>query len=484
MRNIAIKLLLLISFTGSFAVSCDSNRKEIHGQGLKIFSGNPYYWEFKGNPVLLLGGSDQDNLFNHPNLAPAGLEAHLDLLVKSGGNYVRNTMSHRDDGNIFAFIQVNGKYDLSLWNEEYWVLFDNFLKITSDRDIIVQLEIWETWDHYLDHADQGGWSTHPFNPLNNINYSLEESGLPEKIDFLAESTATTHNFFHSVPALENNKVVLPWQQALVDKILSYSFNYVHILYCMNNETGEPPEWGEYWAKYIREKAVEKQVPIHITDMRRSEILSSKDHRIIQDQPQLYTFLEISQNNGSSRRGQSHYDAIIDLRNYISGNPRPMNNVKVYGAEGRMGGVEEGINRFWRNIFAGSASIRFHRRFPPTGLGLNELAQVHLRSAREFTDALNIFECEPRNDLLLDRSPDGAYCLASPGVRYAVFFTEGGKVSLDVSATDNGLQINWYDIENSRWLGPEIVVHKNPLILSTPGQGRWAVLITRIDQSAI
>ncbi|TVS20647.1 MAG: hypothetical protein EA424_02935 [Planctomycetaceae bacterium] len=54
------------------------------------------YWQYKGRPVLLLGGSDQGNLFNHPNIGSNGLEAHLDLLVSVGGNYLRNTMSSRD----------------------------------------------------------------------------------------------------------------------------------------------------------------------------------------------------------------------------------------------------------------------------------------------------------------------------------------------------------------------------------------------------
>jgi hypothetical protein len=71
------------------------------------------YWQYQGRPVLLIGGSNQDNLFNHPNLGSAGLEAHLDLLVSAGGNYVRNTMSSRDrvddrsdwynDDNLYAF---------------------------------------------------------------------------------------------------------------------------------------------------------------------------------------------------------------------------------------------------------------------------------------------------------------------------------------------------------------------------------------------
>ncbi len=37
---------------------------------------NPYYWAYRGELVLLLGGTWEDNLFNHPG----GLEDHLDLL--------------------------------------------------------------------------------------------------------------------------------------------------------------------------------------------------------------------------------------------------------------------------------------------------------------------------------------------------------------------------------------------------------------------
>jgi hypothetical protein len=96
---------------------------------IRPYEANASYWQFNGRPVLLLGGSDQDNLFNHPKLGPAGLEAHLDLLVAVGGNYVRNTMSSRDraddrsdrynDDNLYAFHrdEETGLYDLDRFNE-------------------------------------------------------------------------------------------------------------------------------------------------------------------------------------------------------------------------------------------------------------------------------------------------------------------------------------------------------------------------------
>ena len=41
--------------------------------------------------------------------------------------------------------------------------------------------------------------------------------------------------------------------------------------------------------------------------------------------------------------------------------RPINNIKIYGADGgRFGSTQDGLERFWRNIFGGFASARFHR----------------------------------------------------------------------------------------------------------------------------
>ena len=65
---------------------------------IQPYPGNPFYWQYKGKPDLLLGGSVEDNLFQITNL-----EAHLDLLKSVGGNYVRCTMSSRDEGDVWPF---------------------------------------------------------------------------------------------------------------------------------------------------------------------------------------------------------------------------------------------------------------------------------------------------------------------------------------------------------------------------------------------
>ena len=37
-------------------------------RGISIADENPYYWAYDGEPILLLGGSSEDNLFQVPNV--------------------------------------------------------------------------------------------------------------------------------------------------------------------------------------------------------------------------------------------------------------------------------------------------------------------------------------------------------------------------------------------------------------------------------
>jgi hypothetical protein len=61
---------------------------------LRPWEKNSWYWSYHGMPLLLLGGSDDDNLFQWSEQA---LLAQLDRLAAVGGNLIRNTMSSRQD---------------------------------------------------------------------------------------------------------------------------------------------------------------------------------------------------------------------------------------------------------------------------------------------------------------------------------------------------------------------------------------------------
>jgi hypothetical protein len=419
---------------------------------IEIYESNPSYWQYGGKPILLLGGTEDDNLFQIPDL-----KEHVDLLKSVGGNYVRNTMSSRDEGNLWPFKKTNTKYDLDQWNEQYWRRFENFLKLTRQRDIIVQIEVWATFDYYRD--------------KNNINYTAEQTGLPEQVK--THPTRTDNNFFQSVPAERNQKTVLKYQQRFVDKMLSYSLRFGNILYCMDNETSVTREWGKYWSEYIKAKAESTGVTVHTTEMWDPWDLAHRMHSATFDHPETYSFVDISQNN--HQKGQKHWDNAQRQRARIAANIRPLNNVKIYGADtGRFGNNRDGMERFWRNILGGLASARFHR--PDSGLGLGEKAQANIRSMRLITDRIHIFTCAPHNDLLSDKEPDEAYCLADAGKEYAVYFPDGGDVTLDVSSLKKPATVRWLDIMNCQWTNTQHIESGSRLTLQCPSRGYWAVLI--------
>ncbi len=455
MSTLVVLVLLSLIFA---KLACGGEKR------IDVYKHNPAYWQYGDRPILLIGGTDDDSLFQIPDLRD-----HLDVLKRVGGNYIRNTMSSRNDKGfeVQAFKELaDGKYDLDKWNDAYWRRFETMLRLTSERDIIVQIEVWATFDYYRDN-----WAAHPMNPKNNINYTAQETGLPEVVD--SHPTQTKNNFFWSVPAERNQKTVLKYQQRFVDKMLSYSLRYGNVLYCMDNETSVTSEWGKYWSEYIKAKAKKAGVTVHTTEMWDPWDLAHKMHSATFDHPETYSFVDISQNN--HQKGQQHWDNAQKQRKRIADKVRPLNNVKIYGADtGRFGNSRDGMERFWRNIFGGLSSARFHR--PDSGLGLSEKAQANIQSMRMLTDKMDIFSCSPRNDLLSDREENEAYCTANPGTEYAVYFTSGGEVTLDISAMKKPVIVRWLDIMKAEWSEPQKKTDKGKLKLTCPSKGYWAVLV--------
>jgi hypothetical protein len=440
---------------------------------------NPRYWQYKGKPVLLLGGSKDDNLFQIPDL-----KEHLDEIRAVGGNYIRNTMSDRLDHGfeVHPFKQqTGGKFDLDQWNDEYWLRFENMLRWTAERDIIVQIELWDKWDMQGDN-----WKLNPWNPSNNINYTGENTKLAAAYAPPQYRGGTSHgkphDFFLSVPALSHDRLVLSRQERFVDKLLTYSLRHDHVLYCVSNEIHPqyPPEWGWHWAAYLQKQASAAGRRVEVTEMFWALDLKSEQHRASLDRPEIYTYFEASQNSGMLDP-EENWGNLQFIYQRLSSRPRPINNTKIYGADGGAvwaGTTQNAQEKFWRNIIGGSASSRFHR--PATGLGLDEAARAHIRSLRMLTDSMNVFVCQPRNDLLSERSRNEAYCLAEPGRQYAVYFPDGGEVNLDISNVKKQATIRWLEISRSAWQEPQVVTIDGQLKLKTPGKGHWAALIRADD----
>ena len=433
---------------------------------IRPWNENPRFWQYKGKPIILLGASSDDNLFQWP---AAQLIPHLDSMKSIGANYVRNTMSDRKDRGfeLYPYRKPdNNKYDLDQWNEAYWERFSFFLKETAKRRIIVQIEVWDRFDYSREH-----WLTNPLNPGNNINYSFRETGLAAK--YPDHPGLNRQPFFFTTPLQKNNETLMKYQIRFVEKMLSYTLRYDHILYCMDNETSGEEAWAVFWAEFILGKAKEADREVCVTEMWDNWNLRSENHRRTFDHPGRYAFCDVSQNN--QQKGELHWDNFQWVREYTAAHPRPLNTVKTYGSDaGPHGNTKDGIERWWRHLLGGAAAVRFHR--PPSGLGLSELSAHSLKIAREIEKKIPFWELQPDNEWLSQRGENEAYLACKPGEIYLLFFTNGGEVSLDLSPHKSSFTLTWVNVRTGEWSKSERVNGGTVVPLKAPGKLEWIALL--------
>lgn len=424
---------------------------------------NPWYWQYRGGPVLLLGGSKDDNLFQIPDL-----QSHLDEMKAAGANYIRNTMSDRRDGGfeVYPFARLaDGTYDLHQWNPEYWTRFERLLTLTRERDIIVQIELWDRFDYSREY-----WLPHPYNPANTRTYTAEATGLAR--EYPNHPGANDQPFFFSTPGQRNIGPLLAVQQRFAEQVLARTLSQPHVLYCMDNETSGDEAWGAYWADFIRERARRAGVEVHLTEMWDDHDLKGSHHRRTFDHPERYSFVDVSQNNHQT--GQVHWDNFQWVRQHLAARPRPINTVKTYGSDqGRYGTDFDGVQRWWRHLIGGAASVRFHR--PASGLGFSPKAAASIRAARKVEEVVKLWTLTPANERLVDRTPDAAYLAAARDGSCALFFPSPGKASVDLASVSRNLRVRWISIDMGEW-GPEASWAAGSRVeTSTPGPGLWVAV---------
>ncbi len=432
---------------------------------------NAWYWSYQGEPVLLLGGSDDDNLFQWPE---EQLIPQLDRLEAAGGNVIRNTMSDRKDKGfeLYPFRRLeDGRYDLNEWNDAYWARFERMLSETAKRRIFVQIEIWDRFD-YVDSGGSNRWQIHPYNPRNNVNYTYKDSEFAKR--YPDHPGANRQPFFFTTPDQRNNSIVLPYQQRFVNKLLDHSLRYDHVLYCMDNETNGQEQWGRYWAQFVKQRASESGRKVFATEMWDDWNLAAERHKRTFDHPELYDFVDVSQNNHN--KGQKHWDNFLHVRRYLAKKPRPMNTTKTYGANGNKFGHsdQDAVERFWRHLLAGAASVRFHR--PSAGLGLNDKAVSCLRAARKLESLIPLWTVEPAAELLSDCTPNEAYVAARKGMAYAVYFPSGGEVQLNVEDAEGRLIVRWINIDTGELADSQQLAGETQVTLSSPGRQNWVAAV--------
>lgn len=456
--RIEVMVIFLILFS-TFVLNAQT-------QGIEPYANNPNYWQYKGEPVLLIGGSSSDNLFQNDNFVD-----ELNAIHACGGNYIYCSLSGRDVGDEWPFWRNARWYNLNKFNPDYWKKLDDFLRFTAERNIFVQLEVWDFYDFF------GAWGRNPWNPLNNNVLTTQNSRL--KTESFTDIKTAENNFFFSVPRLNNDSILLSYQKNFVDQLLSISLKYSHVLYCVNNKAtkGYAPEWGRYWAEYIQNKAKEEGVKAQVCELLQDSYLENKIDLHAQSS-KLFSFYEIS--NNLNEVGQNHWEKLKQFRESFKNNPCPLNNVRIYGGPfgDWTGGPEHGIRRFWQNLIGGVAAIRFHRL--PLGLGFNSRALAQIKSAKLLSENYNFFSSSPDADfsLIKNRDSNEAYLASNKQADLIVYFPDGGDIKVDLTGFPGIYKIKWLNIEGSNWYSEEEITGGNIIRIKSPFSGGWLALLKK------
>ena len=493
---------------------------------LKPYSGNEYYWEYEGSPVLLIGGMNSaHNVFLEVDIDNPGanLTQALDDCVANGQNVLRCVLDPGRavrDYSCHPYSKSSGLYNLNnplSTSDSYFGKINTLISLAKDRDIIVQLEIWNRFDWY-----NTTWGNNPFRPAKNSNYTASSSGLNNSYsDFKDNPFADGvpgHPEYEAASSARKAKydLVRGYQEIFVDHLLSITLQYDNVLYCMNNETHVHPAWGKYWIDFVQNKAASQGKTVYCTDMFDDgwDLQNSDNYEDVYDTPNTYTFVEIAQNNQIKTVGgaEKHWANILYVRNQISNSIRPINNTKIYASDiwkpnsfrlssSTRYGDFAAVNSFWMNIVGGCASARFHRRY--WGIGCNStLARNCSKAVRKMETKVKMWELAPRNDLLSGRGTitynfpgysfkhepfvhGEAYLATKPGEKYVLYFTRGGTVSLNLNAySGTSFDVDWINIEAGDWDSSEstTISGGGNRSIQAPSNDAWVAVIISSDSN--
>ena len=110
--------------------------------------------------------------------------------------------------------------------------------------------------------------------------------------------------------------------------------------------------------------------------------------------------------------------------------------------------------------------------------MSDPARASLRAARKLESVIKLWDVEPANQLLSDREDNEAYLAAKPGQAYALYFTDGGSVGLDLKIAPGRFDVLWLDIGTGEWGKRESLDGGGIARVSAPAKGHWAAVILK------
>jgi hypothetical protein len=102
----------------------------------------------------------------------------------------------------------------------------------------------------------------------------------------------------------------------------------------------------------------------------------------------------------------------------------------------------------------------------------------VKAARKLEAVMKLWDIEPANGLLTDREDNEAYLACNPGKAYALYFTDGGEVGLDLRKARGRYSLRWIDLRTGERRGEHSISGEKIVMIKAPGNGHWVAVIVR------
>lgn len=425
------------------------------GEPLKLHPSNGHYFMFRGQPTILVTsgehyGSVINSGFNYTTYLNELQNKGLNLTRTFTGPYVEvngdfgivdNTLAPTLSNLHFpwarsstpGYVLGGNKFDLTIWDTNYWNRLKDFVQQASDRGIVIEINLFCVF------YDSNSWNRCPFNPSNNVNgYGT-----------CGSSNALTMN----------NGNLGPVEDAYVQKIVTELKDFDNVYYEICNE----PYGGSVSGAW-------------------------QDHMIsvIVNTESLFTYRHlISLNIANGSTTVSNPNSNVSIFNYHYCQP-PDAVAWNYGLNKVIGYNESGFNgvndepyrqQGWNFIIAGGGLFNnldysFTTSHPdgtyvPGGStpgGGSPALRTSYKALANFMKSFDFQNMTPNNLVITGGVPNAARALVQSGQQYAIYLDGGSQANLQVNLPAGSYTAEWVNTKTGN-------LDKSENISNHPGGNR-------------
>jgi len=462
MKKIVCTALILISAYA--CIVAQPNRdlevsKKIKGT-LRVSTTNSHFFtDASGKSILLTGSHTWENFQDHYSDADPSIfnwKEYLDMMQNNHHNFMRLWMYEQPQGQAWTTDKVyidpmpyqragketafdgKPKFDLDKWNQAYFDRMRVRVIEAGQRGIYVSIMFFQGWSqNKLGLKDADPFLSHPYNKTNNINgidalnSNQDEAGKP-----------TLHSL--------GNKAVLQRQEAYVKKVIETVNGLDNVLYEVINEGGTT-DWLYHIVNYVHnlEKGMPKQHPVGVGNrvapvMHNKELWNSPADWVSPTwMPSGWSLpgSRFVDDYGGNPPEDNHGKVVILDTDHLWGNGgtsawvwksfcRGLNPVFMDPWHPLAGKLEPEKVDF---LFITGGISKQQRNYPDW-----DPVRKNMGYILKYAEKMDLTTMFPHSEL-----SSTTYCLANPSKEFLVFFPEGGQHTLDISAVEGELEVEWF-----------------------------------------